>query len=200
MSSRLPEVDAYIDKSADFAQPVLIHIREQVHAACPDAEEALKWGMPSFLYQGKILCGMAAFKAHCTFGFWHSEMNKTADPKKAGGAMGQMGRVTCLKDLPRPAEFKKLVKQAMKLIDDGVKSTMKREKKPPLKVPADLTTALAKNARAKANFAAFSPSHQREYVEWISEAKRPATRQKRLATTLEWLAQGKARNWKYENC
>ena len=199
MPNRLPQVDTYIQKAAEFAQPILLQLRERVHAACPEAEEALKWGMPSFLYKGKILCGMAAFKQHCAFNFWHSEMNKGADVKKAGEAMGQMGKLTSIKDLPKATEFKKQIKQAMKLIDDGVKPSMKSTKAP-FTVPADLQAALRKNAKARATFEGFSPSHQREYVEWITEAKRPETREKRLATTLEWLAEGKARHWKYEKC
>ncbi|HVJ85260.1 MAG TPA: YdeI/OmpD-associated family protein [Caulifigura sp.] len=192
-------IDKYIGRSADFAQPILIQLRERVHSACPEVEEVLKWGMPSFVYKGKILCGMAAFKQHCGFHFWHSEMGKAAGPSKSDGGMGQFGKITSIKDVPKPAEFKKLVRQAMKLIDDGVKTSMKSSK-PPFTVPADLKAALNKNAKAKATFAAFSPSHQREYAEWIAEAKRPETREKRLATTLEWLVEGKSRHWKYEKC
>jgi len=197
MPSRLPQIDAYIQKSADFAKPILLQLRERVHQACPQAEEALKWRMPSFLYQGKILCGMAAFKQHCTFQFWHSEMNKAADSRKRGEATGQLGKLTSLKDLPKATEFKKQIKQAMKLIDDGVKTSMKSTK-PPFKMPADLTAALARNTKARSTFQGFPPSHQREYVEWITEAKRPETRAKRLATTLEWLTDGKSRHWKYQ--
>ncbi|QDT55411.1 hypothetical protein Pan44_34540 [Caulifigura coniformis] len=197
MSNRLPQVDAYIRKAAEFAQPILLQLRERVHASCPEAEEALKWGMPSFLYKGKILCGMAAFKQHCAFHFFHSAMNKAADPAKQGQAMGQMGRITSLKDLPKAVDFRKQIRQAMKLIDDGVKSSMKSTKAP-FKVPPDLKAALTKNAKARTTFDAFSPSHKREYVEWITEAKRPETREKRLATTLEWLAEGKPRHWKYQ--
>lgn len=200
MPERIPQVDAHIEKSAEFAKPILIHIREQVHAACPEVEEALKWGMPAFIYGGQILCGMAAFKQHCSLWFWHSAMKGAGGAKKIDGSMGQMGRITSLKDLPKAAEFKRLVKQAKTLIDEGVKSVRTKRKKPPVKVPADLATALKKNAKAKSTFEGFSPSHRREYVEWITEAKRPETRAKRLATTLEWLSAGKARHWKYENC
>jgi uncharacterized protein YdeI (YjbR/CyaY-like superfamily) len=200
MPNRIPQVDSHIDKAADFAKPILIHIREQVHAACPEVEESLKWGMPAFIYEGQILCGMAAFKQHCSLWFWHSEMKGADGAKKVDGSMGQMGRITSLKDFPKAAEFKRLVKQAKKLIDEGVKSVRTKTQKPPVKVPADLATALKKNAKAKLTFDGFSPSYRREYVEWITEAKRPETRAKRLATTLEWLTGGKARHWKYENC
>lgn len=200
MSKRIPQVDACIQKAGDFARPILIHIRELVHAACPDAEEAIKWGTPHFLYKKQMLCGMAAFKEHCAFGFWHKAMRDKLGAGKEKEAMGQFGCITTVGDLPKPAEFKRLVKAAMKLTDDGVKVAVKRTPKPPVKVPADLQAALKTNAKAKAAFDGFSPSHRREYIEWITDAKRPETREKRLATTVEWLAEGKARNWKYENC
>jgi uncharacterized protein YdeI (YjbR/CyaY-like superfamily) len=200
MPNRIPQVDAHIAKAADFAKPILVHVRERVHSACPEVEEALKWGMPAFIYQGQILCGMAAFKQHCSLWFWHSAMKGAGGAKKVDGSMGQMGRIASLKDLPKAAEFKRLVQQAKALIDEGVKSVRTKTKKPPVKVPADLAAALKKNTKAKAAFDGFSPSHRREYVEWITEAKRSETRAKRLATTLEWLTAGKPRHWKYENC
>jgi uncharacterized protein YdeI (YjbR/CyaY-like superfamily) len=198
MPRNSPLIDAYIEKAAPFARPILLHLRTRIHAACPNVEETLKWSMPAFLYQGKILCGMAAFKQHCTFGFWHSEMNKMPNAENSGDAMGQFGRITGIEQLPKPASIKRLVRQAMKLIDDGVTSTVQRKPKPAVETPDDLAAALRKNAKARAAFERFSPSHRREYIEWIIEAKRPETRSRRLATTLEWLAEGKPRNWKYD--
>jgi uncharacterized protein YdeI (YjbR/CyaY-like superfamily) len=200
MPKRNLQVDSHIEKAADFAKPILVHIRERVHTACPEVDEALKWGMPAFTYRGQILCGMAAFKRHCSLWFWHSAMKSAGGAKKVDGAMGQMGRMTSLKDLPKAAEFKRLMKQARSLIDEGVKSVRAKTKKPLVKAPADLAAALKKNAKARSAFESFSPSHRREYVEWITEAKRPETRTKRLATTLEWLTEGKPRHWKYDKC
>ncbi len=73
MASKDPRIDAYIAKSADFAQPILKHLRKVVHAGCPKVEETLKWSMPHFDYKG-VMCGMAAFKAHCVFGFWKESL------------------------------------------------------------------------------------------------------------------------------
>lgn len=197
-----PRVDAYIAKSAGFAQPILRHLREAVHGACPQVEETLKWGMPSFMYGGKILCSMAAFKQHASFGFWQGAKVVEDGRAKSDEAMGQFGRLTGLAELPGKRVLSGYVKQAMKLIDEGSTrpSTKKAAPKPPLPTPEDLAAALAKNREAQATFDAFAPSHRREYIEWIMEAKRDETRQRRLAQTIDWLAEGKPRNWKYMNC
>ena len=196
-----PRVDAYIAKSADFAQPILRHLRKLVHEACPTATETIKWTFPTFEHHG-ILCGMAAFKAHCTFGFWHQGVTKVLgrDSKKGEEAMGSLGRITSVGDLPNEKTMLHYIRQAAKLKETGVPARPVRKPRPVLAVPADLAVALKKNKAAAATFEKFSPSHRRDYIEWIMEAKREETRGKRLATTLEWLAEGKSRNWKYENC
>jgi uncharacterized protein YdeI (YjbR/CyaY-like superfamily) len=202
MARNNPQVDAYIDKSAPFAQPILTRLREIVHASCPEVEEAIKWRAPFFVYRG-ILCFMSAFKHHCSFGFWNPAMREALEAAgmRAKG-MSHLGRLTTVKDLPSKAELTRLIKQAMKLNESGAKPQRKppAKKRPPVKVPPDFVAALAKNKKAHRTFTAFSPSHQREYVEWITDAKRDQTRQKRLATAIEWLAEGKSRNWKYERC
>ena len=199
-----PRIDAYIAKSAEFARPVLRRLRALVHDACPEAEETMKWSMPSFLHNGKILCGMAAFRVHCTFGFWHQEMAKVLGEDGAGAdeAMGSFGRITSLADLPSDAAMRRYIRKAAKLNESETPARPRPVRKPAagLPVPADLAAALRKNKAAGATFARFRPSHRKEYIEWITEAKRDETRAKRLATTLEWLAAGKARNWKYEKC
>lgn len=198
-----PRVDAYINKeAAPFAQPILRHLRALVHKACPDVEETIKWSFASFQYKGKILCGIAAFKAHCTFGFWHKDMEKILgqDAAKSGEAMGLLGRITSLKDLPSDATMARYIKTAMELIDSGVAARPKPKAKAAIPVPADLALALKKNKAAAATWKKFPPSHRREYLEWITEAKREETREKRLLTTMEWLAEGKQRNWKYQDC
>lgn len=203
MATHDPRIDIYIAKSAAFAQPILTHLREVVLAACPEAEETLKWGMPSFLYAGGILCGIAAFKHHCTFGFWKGALIVPANGTTSEAAMGQFGRITRLSELPSKKILTGYIKQAMKLNEDGAKAPARiRPAKPrPAPVtPEDLVAALKKNKQAKAIFSAFSPSCQREYVEWITEAKRDETRQRRIGQAVEWIAEGKQRNWKYMNC
>jgi len=203
MPKKDPRVDAYIAKSADFAKPILKQLRARVHAACPQGVEDIKWGAPHFMHHG-MLCGMAAFKQHCAFGFWHKGMRAALKALgKSEEAAGQFGCLRSVDDLPSKAVFTRLVKQAMKLNESGVKSpktakTAKPKKRPPLKIPADFLAALGKNKKAHAAFTGFSYSHQKEYVEWITEAKRDETRLKRMKQTLEWLAEGKSRNWKYE--
>ena len=198
MGTRDRRIDAYIAKSARFAKPVLKHLRAVVHDACPDAEETLKWGHPAFMYKG-MLCGMATFKEHCTFGFWKYKLIKTSGGVLPEQAWGQFGRITKVSELPAERVIAGYVRQAMKLNLDGVSYQRAKPKpKPPVVVPADLKSALAKNRRAQATFEGFSPSARREYVEWLGEAKQAATRARRLETAIEWIAEGKSRNWKYE--
>ncbi len=192
-----PRVDQYIAKSADFARPILMHIRKIVHAACPDVEETMKWSFPHFDYKGGMMCSMAAFKAHCAFGFWKSSL--VLDRPDADDAMGHFGRITSVTDLPPDRELAGYVKRAAKLNDEGIKVARKpAAPKRPLRVPADFAAIMKKKPAARKTFDAFSPSQRREYVEWVTEAKADATRQKRMATAIEWLSQGKSRNWKYE--
>jgi len=194
-----PRIDAYIERQADFARPILQHLRETVHSACPEGEETLKWSMPHFLYKGEMLAGMAAFKQHATFGFWRGSLVVETGAEPAGG-MGQFGKLRSIGDLPPRAELQALVRKAMKLADDKVKQPRAKKEKPPLIVPDDLRSALNGDKAAASTFAAFPPSCQREYVDWVTEAKREETRAKRVAQAVEWMAEGKRRHWKYENC
>jgi uncharacterized protein YdeI (YjbR/CyaY-like superfamily) len=202
MGATDPRVDAYIEKAADFAQPILSHLRAVVHAGCPEVEETIKWGFPHFDYKG-IFCSMAAFKSHCAFGFWKgsllaAEEPDLAEPEKP--AMGQLGRITALSDLPDEETMLRYVRKAAALNDQGVKAP-NRAKKPPasrdLEIPDDLLAALRTNPQAAAAFEGFSFSNKKEYVEWLTEAKSEATRKRRLETAVEWIAEGKIRNWKY---
>ena len=200
MGTRDPRVDAYIAKQQDFAKPILVHLRDVVHGACPEVEETLKWSSPFFMYKGGMLCSMAGFKAHAIFGFWKGALIDGVSPNRndGGDAMGNYGRLTSVKDLPSKRELATLIKRAMQLHDDGVKVARKRAPKPAAKVPPELAAALAKNRKAAAQFEAFSPSHRREYIEWIADAKRDETKAKRVAQAVEWIAEGKGRNWKYQ--
>jgi len=198
-----PRIDAYIDKSAEFARPILRHLRELVHTACPEVKESIKWSMPSFGHAGGILCNLAAFKEHCAFGFWHHDMKAVIakDGGKAEQAMGGFGRITSLDDLPGDAAMLRYIKKAARLNESGKPARLRPAKpRKELTAPADFATALSKNKAAAKTFQNFSYTNRKEYIEWLTEAKRDETRQKRLATALEWLADGKPRNWKYLNC
>lgn len=200
MVTRDARIDAYIKKSAAFSRPILTHLRAVVHEACPDVVETLKWSSPSFEYKG-LLCGMAAFKAHCVFGFWKHDLVVAGSSGKEREAMGSFGRLTKLSDLPAKSVLKSYVKTAMKLNDDGVKVVRaKTRPKKPSALHPDFKAALAGNAKARAVFEGFSPSAQRDYIEWIADAKADETRERRLAQAMQWIAQGKQRNWKYMNC
>jgi uncharacterized protein YdeI (YjbR/CyaY-like superfamily) len=204
-----PKVDAYIEKAQPFAQPILTHLRKLMHKGCPDVEEAVKWGHPFFLYRGTIVGHMAAFKQHCSFGFWGEEIGAVLRDAKVvqDGGMGSLGRITTVKDLPSEKEMVGWIRQASALIDAGEHTSIMAARKKVVKAPKpapkaspEFTAALKKNKKASAVFEAFSPSCKREYVEWIAEAKRDETRDKRIAQAVEWIAEGKQRNWKYQNC
>lgn len=202
-NARNPKVDAYIAKAAPFARPILSAIRERVLGSGVELEETLKWNSPSWTHGGKLLCGMAAFKAHCVFGFWHKDMQaeiEAAGKSKVGVGGIHRERLVDVKEVPSAAAMKKLMKKAVELALSD-KPAMKRSgPKPEAEVPDDLRRALARNKAAAAQFKAFTPGKRREYIEWITEAKRETTRLARLEQALEWIAEGKARNWKYESC
>ncbi len=188
-------IDAYIDKAADFAKPILRHIRAVITRALPGAVETIKWGMPHWMVSGKNVAGMAAFKAHCAMVI-HGD-------GRQGDAMGQYGKIAALADLPLENELSAKLREAAARVVGTVSATTKpqvRGARAEIAVPDDLVAALGANPAAKATFDAFAPSHRRDYLEWITEAKRDETRAKRVAQTVEWLAEGKKRNWKYENC
>lgn len=222
MGTRDPRLDAYLAASADFARPILAHLRALVHEAVPDVVETIKWGMPTFEHHG-IVAGMAAFKAHCAFSLWKADELAVPLGAAAAGGMGRFGRLTTLADLPDDAAIREVLRAlaarnasragrprratpaAAGAAAPSAKTAAKATAKPAARravvappTPDDLAAALAANAAAHAAFERFAPSHRREYVEWITEAKRAETRARRVAQTVEWLAEGKSRNWKYE--
>ncbi len=198
MGKKDHRVDAYIKQAAPFAQPILKHIRKQMHAACPEVEETIKWSMPHFDYNG-VMAGMAAFKQHCSFGFWKA---KLIVPDVDKSAMGQFGCLTKVSDLPSDKVMAKYIKKAAQLNDDGVKIAKKPapKVKAALKPPAYFLAALKKNMEAKSTYDAFTYSHKKEYLEWVTEAKTEETRNRRIEQAVAWMAEGKSRNWKYQNC
>jgi uncharacterized protein YdeI (YjbR/CyaY-like superfamily) len=200
MADHDPHIDAYIAKSAEFTRPILEHLRATVHTACPEVEEGVKWSMPFFSYKGSPMCMMASFKQHASFGFWLSR--DVTDGGDENG-MGQFGKLASLAGLTSKKQLVTYLKKAMALNEAGVKKARpKAAAKPAPTLPDDLAALLAqeKHAAARKTSAGFSPGAQREYVDWIVEAKTDATHQKRIATALEWLAEGKQHNWKYQQC
>jgi uncharacterized protein YdeI (YjbR/CyaY-like superfamily) len=194
-------IDAYIASSASFAQPILAHIRAIVHKNCPDAQETMKWSFPHFDYKGEMLCSMASFKEHCSFGFWKASLMEDTEKifsKEAKNGMGHLGKIQSVKDLPSAKVLGAYIKQAMKLNDEGIKVKAKKPAdKAPLEVPDYFTRALSKNKAAKSFFDKSSTSFKKEYIDWIQGAKTEATRNNRMSTAIEWIAEGKHRNWKY---
>lgn len=200
-----PRIDAKIKAAPEFARPILAHIRALAHKGCPETEETVKWGMPFFTYGGSPLMHMAAFKAHVVLGFWLGRL--IVGDKALESAMGQFGRITSLEDLPSDKAILACIKKAVALTDQGVKNPARSggadgearaKPKPPPKPPAFLQAAFRGDAKAAAGFKALPPGKQREYVAWLADAKTDATREKRLAQALEWMAEGKGLNWRYE--
>jgi hypothetical protein len=194
--SRDPRIDAYIARQQDFARPILKRIRAALHSALPDVEEGIRWGMPAFLWKGRPLANMAAFKAHATFGFWRG--GEIVGARAGHKAMGQFGRMTTVEDLPSDEEFRDLIRKAAALAEEGPAPRANKAPKPELPVPDDLAAALAAKPPAAENFAKFSPSARLEYVEWVVASKRLETRRRRIDQAAEWISEGKRRNWKYE--
>lgn len=204
-----PRVDAYIAKSKPFAQPILFAIRQAVHKACPGVAETMKWSRPFFEYKGAIVGNMSAFNQHCSFGFWGEEISAVLRDIHAlkPGAMGSLGRLTSVKDLPSRKEMLSVLRQAVAFIDRGeytspiaARHKVVKTPLPAVETPPEFAKALKANRKAALAFAAFSPSCRKEYLEWIADAKRAQTRDKRIATAVEWISEGKQRNWKYQNC
>ena len=192
---REPRIDAYIARAQPFAQPILSKVRERVHALVPDIEEAMKWSHPAFCRNGKIVLGTAAFKEHAAVNFWRGE---ELGLETKAGAMGQFGKLTRIEDLP--ADFDTIIARAAALSDAPAARKPKPQPRALPDIHPDFAAALEEAPEAKKAFEAFAPAHRREYLEWVSEAKQDTTRRKRIASALEWLSEGKRRNWKYENC
>jgi uncharacterized protein YdeI (YjbR/CyaY-like superfamily) len=204
-----PRIDSYIAKSRPFAQPLLNHLRQLVHKACPGVVESIKWSRPFFEYKGVILGNMSAFKEHCSFGFWGEEISAVLRDAKVlkPDAVGSLGRLTRMEELPTDKEMLALLQKAVAFIDSGqytsriaARHKVVKAPAPAVKAPPEFLRALKANKKASAAFAAFSPSCKKEYVEWIADAKRVETREKRIATAVDWISEGKQRNWKYQNC
>jgi uncharacterized protein YdeI (YjbR/CyaY-like superfamily) len=204
-----PKVDAYILKAAPFAQPILTHLRALIHKACPDVVEEIKWSRPFFLHRGVILCNVSAFKAHCSVGFWGVQIGKILkeDGAVQDGGMGSFGRITSVKELPPDKQLLGYLRQAAAFIEGGEGETwvaarrrVVKAPKPALETPPEFAAALKKSKPASTAYAAFSSSCQREYIEWIASAKRPETRDNRIAQAIAWIGEGKQRNWKYQEC
>lgn len=197
MGTRDPRIDAYIEAAAPFARPTLAHLRALVHRACPEVQETVKWGMPFFDHHGP-LCNLAAFKAHCAFGFWKGAL-LVDDRAVADEAMGHFGRITSLGDLPPDEEIEALVRRAAALNEQGVNAPRTRTApRAPADAPPPLLDALRAREGAMERWEALPPSHRREYATWVAEAKTEATRARRIVTAVEWISEGKSRNWKYE--
>lgn len=203
MSSTDSRVDNYIEKSADFAKPILIYLRELIHETCPEVQEDWKWSFPNFMYKGKILCSMSAFKQHCAFGFWLEKEMKTMkeltkDIEK--NSMFSLGKITKISELPSKPQLKAAIKEAMELTDMGVTIKKAPPKKTEVPIPEYFQKAIDSNKKAKEVFEKASPSFRKEYILWIIDAKTETTRNKRMEQAIEWISEGKGRNWKYEKC
>lgn len=201
MATFNPSVDAYITKSPEFAKPILTHLRQIVHRACPDVEEKMKWSFPHFDYKGEMMCSMASFKEHCAFGFWKASLltdGKLMENAKSEISMGHFGRIESLKDLPPDSRIQSYIKEAMQLNEEGKKVIKKKPvTQKELIVPEHFLNEVKSNKEAFSTFEKFSTSRKMEYVDWINEAKTEATKNSRLQQAIEWLAEGKPRYWKY---
>lgn len=194
--NRDPRIDDYIARAQPFARPILERVRERVHAVVRHVEEAMKWSHPTYCVDGKILLGTAAFKQHATVNFWRGQ--ELGFDTKAG-AMGQLGKLTKVADLP--PDLDAMIAKASEMTRSAPPPReAKHAPKPPPRMHPEFAAALARAPKARASLDSFPPSAQRDYLEWIAEAKQEGTRQKRIATAIAWLGEGKRRHWKYQDC
>jgi uncharacterized protein YdeI (YjbR/CyaY-like superfamily) len=197
--SRDARVDAYIARAQPFARPILDHVRERVHSVLPEAEETLKWGAPAVTLDGKIVLILAAFKVHAALNFWRGQ--ELRGEAASSEAMGQFGKLKSVADLPPDSELDRLIREAAELSRSApTPRKVKHEAKAEPQLHPDFAAALDKAPKAKAVLDGFSPSARREYLDWVADAKRDETRASRIATAVEWLSEGKKKNWKYEKC
>ena len=199
MGNRNKLIDEYIEKAAPFAKPILSHIRELIHEAWPEIEETIKWKVPVYEYKG-IVCATGAFKTHCAFNFFKAKLMK--DPyhvfsEQFSDAAGQFGKLLTVSDLPSDSILREYIQEAAKLNTDKIKGPAKKKEDADHLIPNDLSIALKNNPIAQKQFETMSLGYKKEYIDWLLDAKMDATRQKRLETAIEWIAEGKPRNWKY---
>jgi uncharacterized protein YdeI (YjbR/CyaY-like superfamily) len=197
MAKRNPEVDAYISKVQPFAKPILKRLRTIIHKTCPKVKEEIKWGAPFYLYQDRVLCATMAFKAHCALVFWKGALIGKTN-KKAKDELKRLRRIPCLENLPPEKDLSAYLKRGMHLNEPTTKLPPREKRSAPLEAPSDLTKALRGHPKAKATFDSFTPTKRKDYIYWIIGAKTEETRERRLETAIEWMAEGKSRNWKYE--
>jgi uncharacterized protein YdeI (YjbR/CyaY-like superfamily) len=195
-----PRVDDYIAKSPAYAQPIMKHIRGLIHQAVPNIVEVIKWAHPHFEYKGPAF-SIGAFKEHLGLNFWKSKLMD--DPEglfKYDGSAGSMGKIKSLADLPEDDILMAYFMLAADLNEQGVKATTPKTapEKKQLIIPDDLIAAFKNDTTAMQHFEQFNYSAKKEYVDWLAEAKTTETRQKRLKTIMEWVAEGKTRYWKYK--
>jgi uncharacterized protein YdeI (YjbR/CyaY-like superfamily) len=198
MAKRNSKVDAYITKARPFAKPILKRLRTIIHKGCPQVTEEIKWGAPFYLYQNRVLCATMAFKAHCAIIFWKAALISKKKGKKAKDEMKRWRRISILEELPSEQDLLAYIKLAMHFNEPTTKLPPREKRSAPVKVPNDLMYALRANPKALATFEAFTPTRKKDYVYWINGAKTEETRERRLETAIDWMSEGKSRNWKYE--
>ncbi|KAF2080744.1 YdeI/OmpD-associated family protein [Flavobacterium sharifuzzamanii] len=194
------DVTAYIAKMADFAKPILNHLREVIFSACPEAEENIKWGTPHYSYKGDHLVMMGGFKQHCSFSLYKAELMKDAEIQasvKAGKKFGYMDKIKDLSELPSKEKLTAYIKEAMVFNENGTAKPKPVKEKSTAEVvaPKEFVDALKKDTKATEIFESKSPSFRKNYIIWIADAKTDETRNKRISQSLEWIAEGKDRFW-----
>jgi uncharacterized protein YdeI (YjbR/CyaY-like superfamily) len=197
-----PELDDYLAKSAGFAKPIMQHLRELLHETCPEIVEEIKWGIPHFDYKGEMMCIFAAHKNHCSFTFWKESLmsdQKFKENPSLQASKRYLGKIISLSDLPSDKQLVAYIKEAMALNENGVKLVPRKSEKPKnIAIPDYFAKELAAKPKVKKIFDSKSDSFRKDYLVWITDAKTETTRQKRIAESLEWIAEGKGRFWKYD--
>lgn len=198
MNEASENITAYIEKATPEFKEVMIALRSVLNNPNFDIKEDWKWGAPNFNNEGMI-CWLAHFRNHVGMNFFKGTLIKdkynlfTHYREEKGNRQLKFSDINQI--IPEQIEY--YIEEAIKLNQENIKVV---KKEIDTSLPLDLETELNNNPKAKMFFESLAPSYKRDYIEWIEEAKREATRTKRLATTMEWLSEGKKKNWKYENC
>lgn len=198
MSNHNKKVDEYIFKMADFAKPILTHLRQIIFETCPDVEEDIKWGIPHYGYKGDHLVMMAGFKQHCSFSLYKAELMKDKmiqESVKAGKKFGYMDKVKDLSELPNKKVLTAYIKEAMELNSSGISKPKVVKEKVEVVAPKEFIEALEQDKIAFSVYESKSPSFRKNYIIWIADVKTDETRQKRITQSLEWIREGKDRFW-----
>src|SRR5438270_1264994 len=180
------DVNDSLANAPEGTRPILVRLRRIFRQASPKLEEAIKWGVPCYLFKGPV-GGFAAYKQHVSWGLWKSRALNDPEGLLGRGVSVMAGKITKVSEIPPAAKIIALIEQVIALNEAGIKSP----KPPEPELPADFAAAMKKAGKAARHYAAFTPARKWQYVNWVTQAKRAETRAKRIEIAVERIGEGK---------